>query len=225
MSTNRSGAGAGVSTFTQLKRRDQLVDCAIDAITELGFPRTSVAEVARRAGVSKGVVTYHFAAKDDLISAVIAHVLGSMTEYVRPRLLAAEPLTSPEKFIAAYIGTWVEYFRTHAREVITLVRIYNSFRDESGRPNPAFDVRADEVTAVEQVLTRGQAEGLLGPFSARVMATSIKAVLDDLLTQFAADPDLDIEAYGTELVALFERAARPDSSACPAIAPGQAPPI
>ena len=224
MGINREGTGTGANTFTQVKRHDQLVDCAIDAIAELGFPRTSVAEVARRAGVSKGVVTYHFAAKDDLISAVIADVLGSMTEYVQPRLLAAEPLRFPERFIAPYIGTWVEYFRTHAREVIALVRIYNSFRDEAGRPNPAFDVRADEVTAVEQVLAHGQAKGLLGAFSAQVMAASLKAVLDDLLTQFAADPDLDIEAYGTELVALFERAARPDPGDGRPIAPGQAPP-
>jgi AcrR family transcriptional regulator len=206
MGANRGRAGDGASTFTQLKRRDQLVDCAIDAIAELGFPRASVAEVARRAGVSKGVVTYHFAAKDDLISAVIAHVIDSMAEYLQPRLYAAEPDKFPEKFIAPYIAAWIEYYRTHAREVIALVRIYNSFRDECGRPNPAFDVRADEVTIVEQVLKRGQAKGLLGAFSARVMAASIKAVLDDVLIQFADDPDLDLEAYGTELVALFERA-------------------
>jgi AcrR family transcriptional regulator len=105
--------------------------------------------------VSKGVVTYHFAAKDDLISAVIADVLGSMAGYVQP--------------------------------------------------------------------LRGQAQGLLGPFSARVMAASLKAVLDDLLTQFAADPGLDIEAYGAELVALFERASRPGPHDDPASAPGQAP--
>jgi TetR/AcrR family transcriptional regulator, fatty acid metabolism regulator protein len=210
MGTNRSGAGDGAGTFTQLKRRDQLVDCAIDAIAELGFPRTSVAEVARRAGVSKGVVTYHFAAKDDLIGAVIAHVIDSMAEYLQPRLYAAEPDKFPEKFIGPYITAWVEYYRTHARDVIALVSIYNSFRDESGRPNPAFDVRADEVTIVEQVLKRGQAKGQLGAFSARVMAATMKAVLDDVLIQFADDPDLDLEAYGTELVALFERATRPD---------------
>ena len=69
MRTNESVGGGRASTFTQLKRRDQLVDCAIEAIAELGFPRASVAEVARRAGVSKGVVTYHFPAKDDLIQA------------------------------------------------------------------------------------------------------------------------------------------------------------
>lgn len=210
MRTNTGKDGVGAGTFTQLKRRDQLVDCAIDAIAEIGFQRTSVAEVARRAGVSKGVITYHFAAKDDLISAAIARVLDSMTDFVQPRLLAAEPGIFPEKFIAPYISTWVEYYRIHAREVIALVRIYNSFRDEAGRPNPAFDVRADEVIAVEQVLRGGQANGKLGAFSARVMAASMKAVLDDLLTQFAADPDLDIEAYGTELVSLFERATRLD---------------
>ncbi len=212
MSTNRDAA-AGTATFTQLKRRDQFVDCAIDAVVELGFPSTSVAEVARRAGVSKGVVTYHFPAKDDLISAVIAHVLDLMAEFVPPRLQAAGPLQFPAKFIAAYIGTWVDFFRTYAREVIALVRIYNSFRDETGRPNPAFEVRADEVIAVEHVLALGQSQGALGAFSARVMAASLKAVLDDLLTQFASEPELDIEAYGRELVTIFERSARPDSPA------------
>lgn len=74
MRTSQGGTAAGPRTFTQLKRRDQLVDRAIDALVELGFQRTSVGEVARRAGVSKGVVTYHFPAKDDLIFAVARHI-------------------------------------------------------------------------------------------------------------------------------------------------------
>ena len=209
MSTSQPDAPAKTRTFTQLKRRDQLVDCTIDAIVELGFPRASVAEVARRAGVSKGVVTYHFPAKDDLIQAVIADVLGSMTEHMASRLLPAEPEKFPERFIAADITAWVEYFRTHTRSVIALVRIYNSFRDESGEPDPAFHVRADEIAVMTRILTLGQARGTLGSFSAAVVAASVKALLDDLLTQFAADPDLDIEAYGAELIAMFERATRP----------------
>ncbi len=221
MSTKTAGPGSG--TFTQVKRRDQLVDCAIGAIADLGFPRTSVAEVARRAGVSKGVVTYHFAAKDDLIRAVIAQVLGSMAEFVEPRLLAAEPSRFPEQFIGPYIGTWVEYFRSHTRSVIALARIYDGFRDQAGHPDPAFGVRADEVAAVEQVLRMGQASGKLGAFSARVMAASMKALLDDMLVQFTADPALDIEAYGAELVRMFERATRPEVNGRPAAAAGAAP--
>jgi AcrR family transcriptional regulator len=210
MRTRRPVPGGERSTFTQQKRRDQLVDCMIDAIAELGFPRASVAEVARRAGVSKGVVTYHFAAKNDLIRAVIADVLASMREYLEPRILAADPARFPERFVAPYITGWAGYYRTHAREVLALVRIYNGFRDESGRPNVAVDERAGEVIRVAQVLERGQARGGLGAFDTRVMAAVMKAALDDLLIQFADDPDLDLEAYGAELAAMFERATRPD---------------
>ena len=219
MPTSQSRPEAGASTFTQRKRRDQLVDCTIDAIAELGFARASVGEVARRAGVSKGVVTYHFAAKEDLIRAVIADVIGSMAEFLEPRLMAADPVQFPEKFVAPYITAWVEYYRTHSRELIALVRIYNSFRDESGRPSPDFDARAVDIAAVTQVLQLGQARGGLGSFDARVTASVMKAALDDLLTQYADDPELDLESYGAQLVALFERATSPDQDASPAPRP------
>jgi len=95
----RTKQATGPATFTQRKRRDQLVGCAIEAIAQLGYPRTTVAEVARRAGVSKGVVTYHFPAKDDLIQAVITDVIAEMAQYLEPRLRAADPLQYPERFI------------------------------------------------------------------------------------------------------------------------------
>lgn len=219
MRTSERGAEAEGRTFLQLKRRGQLVECMIDAIVEVGFPRASVGEVARRAGVSKGVVTYHFATKDDLIGAVIADVLVSMREYLEPRILAADPARFPERFVAPYITAWVGYYRTHAREVLALVRIYNGFRDESGRPGVAAAERADEVTRVARVLQRGQDRGRLGAFDTRVMASVIKAALDDLLIQFADDPELDLETYGAELVAMFERATGPGASASPPPAP------
>jgi TetR/AcrR family transcriptional regulator, fatty acid metabolism regulator protein len=211
MRTKPGSAETRPGTFTQAKRRDQLVGCAIETIAELGFARASVAEVARRAGVSKGVVTYHFAAKDDLIGAVIADVIGSMAEHLQARLSAANPAEFPERFTATYIRAWVDYYREHARDVLALVRIYDGCRDQAGRPHPAFAVRGDEVAGVARVLALGQARGLLGRFDAQVMAAVMKAALDDLLTQFADNPDLDLEAYGAELTALFQRAIRSDA--------------
>jgi TetR/AcrR family transcriptional regulator, fatty acid metabolism regulator protein len=212
----RTKAGAttnGAATFTQLKRRDQLVECTIEAIVELGYPRTTVAEVARRAGVSKGVVTYHFPAKDDLIQALISDVIAEMGEYLEPRLRATDPLQYPERFVAAYLTTWTAYIQTHGRAVLALVRVYNAFRDETGRPNPAFSVRATDITVVAQLLRHGQQAGRLGSFDPVIMATVMKAALDDLLNQYADNPELDLQAYGAELVALFERATRPDHAA------------
>jgi TetR/AcrR family transcriptional regulator, fatty acid metabolism regulator protein len=222
MGTSRTPDASG-STFTQLKRRDQLVDCTIDAIAEMGFARASVAEVGRRAGASKGVVTYHFPAKDDLIRAVIDDVLTSMRKYLEPRLYAAKPLEYPERFIAAYVTEWAGYYRTHSRQVLALVRIYNSFRDESGRPYPAFDVRAEDIAVVARVLRHGQDMGRLGSFDPQVMAAVMKAAMDDLLTQFADNPELDLESYAAALVALFERATRPYPDANTPIGTGPVP--
>jgi TetR/AcrR family transcriptional regulator, fatty acid metabolism regulator protein len=209
MRTSPREHGSEGGTFTQQKRRDQLVDCMIDAIAETGFARASVGEVARRAGVSKGVVTYHFAAKDDLIRAVIADVIGSMAEYLEPRLIAAEPDRFPERFIAAYVSAWAGYYRSHTRQVLALVRIFNA-RDESGRPDPAFRTRAGEVAAIERVLRLGQDLGRFGSFDPRVMASVIKVAVEDLLNQFINDPDLDVEGYAAQLASLFERATQPD---------------
>jgi AcrR family transcriptional regulator len=206
----RTKEGSEAATFTQRKRRDQLVACTIEAIVQLGYPRTTVAEVARRAGVSKGVITYHFPAKDDLIQAVITDVIAEMAGYLEPRLRAADPLQHPQRFIAAYLTTWTGYIQTHGRDVLALVRIYNAFRDETGRPNPAFDVRATDIAIVAQILRHGQRTGRLGSFDPHIVATVMKAALDDLLNQYADHPELDLDSYGAELVALFERATRPD---------------
>jgi len=210
MRTSSRDAKTASSTFTQRKRRDQLVGYMIEAVADLGFARASIGEVARRAGVSKGVVTYHFAAKDDLIRAVIADVIASMEEYLTPRLLAADPARFPERFIAAYISAWAGFYQSHTAQVLALARIFIGFRDESGSPSPAFEVRAGEVAAIEAVLRAGQDMGRFGSFDPHVMASVLKIAVDDLLTQFVSDPGLDIEAYAAQLITLFERATGPD---------------
>jgi TetR/AcrR family fatty acid metabolism transcriptional regulator len=203
----KDASGAGPATFTQRKRSEQLIDCALDAIVELGFQGTSVAEVAKRAGVSKGVVTYHFAAKDDLIFAVVARIFDSITEALETRLRG----TSPETFVADYINAWVDYYRTQTRYVLAIREIWGNFRDERGEHHFGAQAVEGELGVVQKVLEYGQARGILRDFDARVMAASMKAALDALLNRLAADPELDLEGYGRELVTLFDRATRPDT--------------
>jgi AcrR family transcriptional regulator len=64
-------------TFTETARRAQIVQAAIDTIAELGYGRASLARIAERLGISKGVISYHFAGKDDLIKEVVLEVVES----------------------------------------------------------------------------------------------------------------------------------------------------
>ena len=201
---NSDGSPPGRGTFTQTARRAQLVGCAIDALVEVGYQQTTVAEVARRAAVSKGVVTYYFPARDDLIWAVVAAVFASIGEQVGSRLEDVPP----RSFIAAYVGAWVDYYRTYHREMIAIAEIWTSFRDATGRPHLDARTLDRERTLVETALAAGQAEGTLGAFSPRVVAVTLKAALDGLLAQLALEPALDLDAYRDDLVALFDRATR-----------------
>jgi AcrR family transcriptional regulator len=196
---------SGKGTFTQAARRAQLVGCAIDALAELGYQQTSVAEVARRAGVSKGVVTYYFPARDELVWAVVAAVFASVGEHVGSRLEDVPP----REFVATYLGAWVDYYRAYRREMMAIAAVWTSFRDADGHPRLDARTLERERILVETALAAGQAVGVLGDFSPRIMAITLKAALDGLLAQLALEPELDLDAYRDELIALFDRATHP----------------
>ena len=63
--------------------RSRVKAAVIESIAELGYQRTTGAEIARRAGVTWGAVQHHFGDKDGILMAVLeesferfAHVLG-----------------------------------------------------------------------------------------------------------------------------------------------------
>lgn len=64
--------------------RRQVLEAAIRVLSEQGYAKTSVSEIAQAAGMSKGAVHYHFESKEDLI----AHVLAACAEKMRERVQA-----------------------------------------------------------------------------------------------------------------------------------------
>ncbi len=53
------------------RRRRRILDAAGQAFAESGFAKTTVEEIARAAGVSKGLVYHHFAGKEEILEAVL----------------------------------------------------------------------------------------------------------------------------------------------------------
>ncbi|MGE0613499.1 MAG: transcriptional regulator BetI [Hyphomicrobiales bacterium] len=81
-------------------RRKQLVDAAIAVIHEEGFTHATVARIARKAGVSSGIVHHYFASKDDLLFATMRFLLSELRRDAAARLLAA---SGPTERIGAVI--------------------------------------------------------------------------------------------------------------------------
>lgn len=51
--------------------RARILDAVVESIAEVGFARTTAAEVTRRAGVTWGAVQHHFGGKDGMLMAVL----------------------------------------------------------------------------------------------------------------------------------------------------------
>ncbi len=197
-------------SFIETARRAQIIDCAIDAIAELGFAQASLAQIAKRAGVSTGVILYYFAGKDDLIRAVGAHVYALGADFMTP-LVNREP--TARAALLAFIDASVAFIAQRPDLTRAIMNIIRAGRDERGEPRIDPAVMTDRENGFHQILQWGQRDGDFRAFSVPIMATSIIEALDAIPVQVAANPALDLKAYAAELVELFDRATRADAPA------------
>lgn len=72
------------------ERRRQLLDAALGVFVEQGHAAARTADVARRAGLARGLVHYYFAGKDELFRAVCEEVVGATVPRAREVLLAKD---------------------------------------------------------------------------------------------------------------------------------------
>jgi AcrR family transcriptional regulator len=82
--------------------RARLLDATIECLAELGWARTSLPEVVRKAGVARGAQVHHFPTKSELLVAATEHLLERLrSDYVT----AFEALPPARRTIDAAIDT------------------------------------------------------------------------------------------------------------------------
>lgn len=187
--------------MTATARRAQIVTATIDVIAEVGFGQASFSRIAERAGLSSTrLISYHFAGKDELITAVAEDVVASIGDYMAHRV-GAEPRAAG--MLRAYIEGMVAFTVTHRARMKALLEIFLG-----GALH--YDAAAEQsvVGHVEALLRRGQADGEFRDFDPRVVATAVQRAVEGLPFLLESVPDLDCAAYGRELVTLFELGTR-----------------
>lgn len=194
-------------TFTEVARRQQIVSAAIDTIAEAGYAQASLARIAARIGISKGVISYHFAGKDDLIRQVVMDVVEAGRAYILPRVFSQS--TGPA-MLRAYIESNLAFMREHRNYMVAVVEILRSgaFTSDGGR---RIDGRDVDVAArlLEEQLALLQAQGQLrGDFDPAVMAVAIRATIDVVPHRLVLDRDFDVDKYASEIANIFDLATR-----------------
>ncbi|GLZ49207.1 TetR family transcriptional regulator [Actinomycetospora sp. NBRC 106375] len=203
------GQPAEELSFIERARRTQIIGAAAATIAEDGIGQASLARIAKRAGVSKGVVSYHFAGKDDLMKQVVLAVYEAGAAAMTPVIQAA---TTPRDRLAAYLRSNVAYIAANPEALQAVIEIVSGYSPEGG--GRLFAPGDDEVIAdfLVGLFREGQQDGSFRDFDPLVMAHTVRGAIDVIAPRHARHPEIDLEAYAEELVALFDAATRRESS-------------
>jgi TetR/AcrR family transcriptional repressor of bet genes len=72
-------------------RRAQLIEATIETLATRGYARTTLTEVARTAGLSHGLVNFHFSTKEGLLNETLAHLADEYRRNWTEALAGAGP--------------------------------------------------------------------------------------------------------------------------------------
>jgi AcrR family transcriptional regulator len=199
----RSEKGTQNRTFVTEARRAQIVQAAIDTVAEVGYSDASLARIAVRLGISKGVISYHFDGKDDLIAEIVTQVLQQARAYMQPRIEAQT--TGPET-LRAYIESNLEFIRDNPNQLRAILEIVRAAL--AGAKSPFQGNRDAGVRILADLLARFQTAGdFRADFDPHTMAIAIRAVIDTAPSRLT-DPEFDIDTFAHEAVSIFHLATR-----------------
>lgn len=188
-------------------RRDQIIGAAAEVVAEVGYANTSTARIAKRAGISKGVITYHFDSKDEIMRSVALRLFERCAEEVDKR---AEGATDARQHVHALIRTELEFFAAHRTHYLAMTDIMANHREPDF--SRAFDAEVErETRRFAQILAAGQRRGEFRPFDSDGVAEIILHCKTAALDVWARKPDLDLPAHIDTLLDFIDHAIMPQA--------------
>ncbi|QSB09721.1 TetR family transcriptional regulator [Lysinibacillus fusiformis] len=195
-------------SFIEKARRTQIIECAIETIAEVGYAQASLGQIAKRAQISKGVISYHFANKGELLEQVIYDYYMACQAYTAP-LIENQP--SPIEMLSVYIESNLRFIDENRQHVFAVIEIVSNERTADGKLRFAADHDDTIFLPIENILTLGMHEGVFREFtqlSTRVMALAIRNSIDGFTIELMRNPQLNVQEYTRELITIFDKSTK-----------------
>ncbi len=187
-------------------RREQILEAAIACFARLGFHKTTMADIAREAGLSAGLAYRYFASKEEIIQAAAVQrepspellrwieeevarfddFLKLMDTFTRLDYQRFEPGTGFEKAMQLRIGSWAEALQNPEVRQAVLKRLEH------------------HLAASEQMVRRAQELGQINPdLDPAAAARVLQAISDGFKLLWTLDPNFDVWQFREVEMALY----------------------
>ena len=115
------------------RTRELVIEETIKCIREEGFSAASTRHIIERAGVSTGVVQYHFGDRDGLLTAVIDHAINTLVTSINDVADEVEAIEDPEDRMRALTdAAWRGFLNPASLSAMEILIATRSFRAKLG---------------------------------------------------------------------------------------------
>ncbi|MBI1422325.1 MAG: TetR family transcriptional regulator [Gammaproteobacteria bacterium] len=173
-----------------LETRNRILDTAEKVFHSKGVSRTSLADIAIAAGVTRGAIYWHFKNKADLFEAMMKRMKLPMEEMVERA--GSEALADPLDYVRQCSLAVLERLTTdpQCRCVTEISRYKVEYADdmESLRERH-IECRTEALTLIERGLRNAAKKGMLAPnVDPHLAAIGLHALVDGLIHNWILDP-------------------------------------
>ena len=201
MQSNLKSIGQRRPSFIEEKRRNQIVEIAIQTIATQGFSQASLAEIAKKAGISKGVISYHFDGKEELVEEILRSLLRKPADFIKERVSRAQ--SAVEK-LRAYVEANFEFMKMNRVGYVALVDLWG--QRDSGRNSLNADAYEPSRHYLAHMLEEGQRTGEMRAFPVMPTASLIQGAVDGIMLQWVLDEKaIDLDVAKEEVVSMVLR--------------------
>ncbi len=192
--------------------RERIMQAAMAVFAERGYQATSVDEIARRAGSSKGGVYFHFPNKHAIFEALIAELVTMLEAAVREAIGKAHGALAR---VDAALSTVIRIFAAQRGLTHLLLVEVNGL----GQPfdQEARAARGVFIGVIESYLARAVEEGVIAPLDTGVAACVWLGAVNEVVLRwlFAEQPE-PLESALPALRSMLLRSIGVDPQAPPA---------
>jgi AcrR family transcriptional regulator len=164
-------------------RKDQIIQSAIDALASVGYTKTTLDQIAETADISRGVITYYFKSKDQLISEVMRRMLTEQKEIIMGRV---DNAGSPRERLAEYIGASIDHMKSDRRYYEAQVELWSNLEYKREFNQKIYRVCIGIVT---KILEEGIEAGVFRDLDVQNAAVLIQGSIDGIMIQWVFNED------------------------------------
>lgn len=152
-------------------RPGEVLDAALALFTEQGFARTSVAQIAKRADLSKGAVYLYFPSKDAILEGLVARMIAPLSDEVFDKIAGHQG--DPRPLLAQFLRMLAGMMGDETRRAVPMIVLREALAAPAMAASFRKAVLDRALPAVTALLSQGMEGDYIRPLDPELTARTV----------------------------------------------------